>query len=101
MSAKNQLKQNQKNVRIHPIEQIAQRKDSLDPLLKCQMPPLETPTELSKLNKINPMKANNFSKIEHWETTPSKDGMKINLMLNINFNLKGIMVTICLFLNFL
>jgi hypothetical protein len=90
MSAKNQFNKKEKNIEIPPLEQLIQRKVSIDPIFHSQNPQNETPSELSKLNKITPVKG--FSKIEHFESRPSKDGMKINLMLNINFNLKGIMV---------
>jgi len=90
MSAKNQLTKHEKNIQIPPLEQLIQRKVSIDPLYQPHKPSNDTSSNIFKLSQINPIKG--FSKIEHFESKPSKDGMKINLMLNINFNLKGIMV---------
>lgn len=49
-------------------------------------------SEFSKLNKISIPRAFDISQIEGWEAKPSEDGTKISLQLNINFNLKAILV---------
>ena len=57
-------------------------------------------SDISKLHKISAPKTYNISKIEHWEAKQSEDGMKINLKLNINFNLKSILVSLFIKNNF-
>ena len=94
MSAQNIFKNsNEKNFEIPIYGDLSNRKTSIDPLIKNSGKLQETPSALTKLNKILQPKEYNISKIEQIHSIPSKDGMKINLMLNINFNLKGILVS--------
>ena len=92
MSANNVFKELEKKLELTRAIQSNSRKTSIDPFLSCQKNPSETLTSLSKTQKLLAANSYKIPKIEQWESTPSKDGMTINLFLNIKFNLKNIMV---------
>ena len=92
MSANNQIKQNNKDIELPAFKELRVRKQSIDPSAVTKVKLVDSSTDWSKLHKIIPGKNYNIPKIEQWKSTQSKDGMNINLLLNIKFNLKRIMV---------
>ena len=92
MSAKNIFKELENQIEIAKAITPMTRKTSIDPFMTCQKNPSETLTNLSKTQKLLAANSYKIPKIEQWESTPSQDGMTINLFLHIKFNLKNIMV---------
>lgn len=87
MSANHKIDLNQATTPTRDLN----RKTSIDQSSRIQARTADY-SDLSKLNKICIPRAFNLSQIEGWETKPSEDGTKISLQLNINFNLKAILV---------
>lgn len=94
MSAKNIFKETQDKPNMIQCLNPATRKTSIDPFACTNLPAFDSQSETVRPGDkpIEVGDSYKMPKIEHWETTPSKDGMAINVFLNIKFNLRNIMV---------
>jgi hypothetical protein len=93
MSAHNIFKETQEKPTMNHCFNTVTRKTSIDPFALNNVHVFESQSDIQRIQTTpDNTRSYKIPKIEHWESSSSKDGMAINVFLNIKFNLRNIMV---------